>query len=837
MENKEIQQATANIIRLAHNEAKRVHSSNITEEHFMLAALLDRDNNIVTALRNLKINLEKFQQQLSLFIEEKINPPVDKAILSFSSSFALAIKQARIESDKFNDENIQADHILLGILRHKTSRVSKIINMNGITYPILMTEFRKLKGIDDVQNIADFDDYETEEPNEHEAPKKKQNKPKQRSNTPVLDNFGRDLIVMAREGKLDPVIGREKEIRRVCEIISRRKKNNPVLIGEAGVGKTAIIEGLANMIYQGVAPRNLQDKRIVTLDLTSLVAGTKYRGQFEERLKGVLDELLHNPEVVLFIDEIHTIVGAGNASGSLDASNIFKPALAKGEIQVIGSTTLDEYKNSIEKDGALNRRFQPVTVDPPSKEETYKILQNIKDKYESYHKVTYTDEAVKACVDLSDKYITDRFFPDKAIDIMDEVGSRVHINVDVPKDITELEEQLKQVKEEKLQVVKSQKYEKAADLRDREVHLMEEVTKLRDKWNNDIETNRKEITEDNVTEVVANMTGIPVNKISESENQKLLNMDVILKEKIMGQDEAITKIVKAVKRNRIGLRNQKRPIGSFIFLGPTGVGKTHLAKKIAEQLFNSEDALIRIDMTEYMEKFSVSRLIGAPPGYVGYDEGGQLTEKVRRKPYSVVLLDEIEKAHPDVFNILLQVLDDGILTDSSGVKVNFKNTLVIMTSNVGARQVADFGKGVGFKTAAIESFDHEKSTIDKALRKTFSPEFLNRLDDIIIFNGLKKEHIKEIVSIPLNALVKQISDMGYTVNVEDAVKDFLTEKGYDERYGARPLNRAIQKYLEDPISDAILSTTDKGILNVRMDKDNEEVLVTLEVFKPEKTSL
>ena len=664
------------------------------------------------------------------------------------------------------------------------------------------------------------------------------NKPgAEKSRTPVLDNFGRDLTKMAEDDKLDPIIGREKEIERVAQILSRRKKNNPILIGEPGVGKTAIAEGLALRIVQKKVSRILFNKRVVTLDLASLVAGTKYRGQFEERMKAVMNELEKSPNVILFIDELHTIVGAGGASGSLDASNMFKPALARGEIQCIGATTLDEYRQYIEKDGALARRFQMLMVDATSPEETIQILNNIKDKYEDHHNVIYTDAAIEGCVKLSDRYISDRFLPDKAIDVLDEAGARVHImNINVPEDILRLESEVENIKAEKNRVVKSQKYEEAAQLRDKEKKLLEQLDEAKVKWEDESKTKRFTVDEEHVAEVIAMMTGIPAKRIGQKEGNKLLNMGEELKGRVIGQEEAIKKLTKAIQRTRVGLKDPKKPIGSFIFLGPTGVGKTELAKTLATYLFDKEDSLIRIDMSEYMEKFSVSRLVGAPPGYVGYEEGGQLTEKVRRKPYSVVLLDEIEKAHPDVFNILLQVLDDGILTDGLGRRVDFRNTIIIMTSNIGVRDLKDFGAGIGFANRAkADNLDEiMKSTIQSALKKAFSPEFLNRLDDVVVFNSLSKEDIFKIIDISLGKLFHRITDLGYKIELTEKAKDFLANKGYDQQYGARPLNRAIQKYLEDAIAEEIL----KGDLSegdvIIADYVDEATELTLSVNKKEK---
>jgi ATP-dependent Clp protease ATP-binding subunit ClpC len=660
----------------------------------------------------------------------------------------------------------------------------------------------------------------------------------EKSRTPVLDNFGRDLTKMAEDNKLDPIVGREKEIERVAQILSRRKKNNPILIGEPGVGKTAIAEGLALRIIQKKVSRVLFGKRVVTLDLASLVAGTKYRGQFEERMKAVMNELEKSPEVILFIDELHTIVGAGGASGSLDASNMFKPALARGEIQCIGATTLDEYRQYIEKDGALARRFQVVMVDATTPEETILILNNIKDKYEDHHHVNYTPEAIEACVKFSDRYISDRFLPDKAIDVLDEAGARVHINnIFVPDDILQLEEAIENIKKEKNRVVKSQKYEEAAQLRDKEKRLLEQLDKAKVRWEDETKTKRYTVHEENVAEVIGMMTGIPTKRIAQNEGAKLLNMSEELKGKVIGQDEAIKKLTKAIQRTRVGLKDPKKPIGSFIFLGPTGVGKTELAKVLATYLFDKEEALIRVDMSEYMEKFSVSRLVGAPPGYVGYEEGGQLTEKVRRKPYSVVLLDEIEKAHPDVFNLLLQVLDDGILTDGLGRRVDFRNTIIIMTSNIGVRDLKDFGSGIGFATKAkLENQDDiMKATIQSALKKAFSPEFLNRLDDVIVFNSLSREDIHKIIDITLGKLFARIQSIGYTVDLTTKAKDFLADKGYDQQYGARPLNRAIQKYLEDVVAEEILKGEASEGDTILADYDGTTDGLKVSVVKPKKS--
>lgn len=779
------------------NLFKEYNAVKLNNEIFCEALLREGTNMFVVLLKALQVNLDELQADLKKVVPEPSNET--EAGKELVSLCRLATKI----SQRLNHKGMGAEHILLALLEpeHETALSVLLEDKFNLTYEKVMDKLSKCS--------IDYSDYEAPEENKPLPPKAPENK-KRKSNTPILDNFGNDLIELAHEGKLDPIIGREKEIQRVAEILSRRKKNNPVLIGEAGTGKSAIVEGLAMRIKEGHAPRTLADKRIVTLDLTSVVAGTKYRGQFEERLKGILDELVRNPDVILFIDELHNIVGAGNASGAMDASNIFKPALARGDIQVIGATTLDEYRESIEKDKALERRFQSIMIDPPNLDETLVILRNIKKQYEEYHKVTYSDEAIEACVRLADRYITDRQFPDKAIDLIDEAGARVHINIAPPVDILKLEERLKALKEEKGSMVKSQKFEQAAKIRDEEKSLKEELAHQKAKWDDEVNKKRRPVNAMDITQVVSGITGIPVNKMSEEENIRLLHMEDDLKASVLGQEEAISKICKAVKRNRIGLKPNKKPIGSFLCLGKTGVGKTHLAKKLAEYLFGSEDSYIRVDMTEYMEKFSSSRLIGAPPGYVGYEEGGYLTEKVRRKPYCVILLDEIEKAHSDVMNLFLQIFDDGQLTDSLGRRVNFKNTLIIMTSNVGARKVQDFGKGVGFQTAARMNEDTTADTINKEVKKKFSPEFINRLDDIIIFKSLSEDVIRKIIDIPLSDLTKRVQDLGYVLVIDAKVKDLLLKEGYSEEYGARPLERTIQKHLDDKITDLVLSKAPKG---------------------------
>jgi ATP-dependent Clp protease ATP-binding subunit ClpC len=707
------------------------------------------------------------------------------------------------------------------------------LNKYGVIYENIKDELEAMIE-ENTTPRAEFPGGQEEEGPEQFSTQRKPTDPK--SKTPVLDNFGRDLTKMAEAGKLDPIVGREKEIERVSQILSRRKKNNPILIGEPGVGKSAIAEGLAIRIVQRKVSRILFNKRIVSLDLASLVAGTKYRGQFEERMKAVMQEIEKNPDVILFIDEIHTIIGAGGASGSLDASNMFKPALARGELQAIGATTLDEYRQYIEKDGALERRFQKVIIEPTTIDETIQILNNIKERYEDHHSVSYTPEAISACVKLTERYITDRHLPDKAIDALDEVGSRVHItNINVPQEILDIEAQMEALKDQKNEVIKSQQYEKAAELRDNERKLQDQLEAAKTKWEDESKNNRVVVTEENVAEVVSMMCGIPVTRVSQSETGKLVNMAEELKGLVIGQDDAVSKVVKAIQRNRAGLKDPNKPIGSFFFLGPTGVGKTQLAKVLAKYLFDSDDALIRIDMSEYMEKFSISRLVGAPPGYVGYEEGGQLTEKVRRKPYSIILLDEIEKAHPDVFNLMLQVLDDGHMTDGLGRKIDFKNTILIMTSNIGARQLMDFGTGVGFGTKAKEEARDEnaKTVIQNALRKAFSPEFLNRVDDMILFKSLSREDIHKIIDLELAKLYGRINELGYQIEMTKAAKDFISERGYDEKFGARPLKRAIQKHVEDPLAEEIIKSNLQEGDTIKIDLENgkEELTIVIEKGK------
>lgn len=832
-------QEIKDIIKVSRNEALRLGNDFVGTEHLLLGILQGKDYLANKVLESLEADISEIRDFTERTVESKrgkaedfaADKESDRKIIEerLDKHAAKVLKVSLLEAKVLKNDEVTPEHLMLSILKHNETKASKILSQFDIDYDTFKNELFYL-----TEEREEFDNdiysQSTSDPDmpleEEPGSSRFQRKSTSKSRTPVLDNFGRDITKLAEEGKLDPIIGRENEIERVSQILSRRKKNNPILIGEPGVGKTAIVEGLAIRINQRKVSRTLFGKRIVMLDLAALVAGTKYRGQFEERMKAIMNELEKSRDVILFIDEIHTIVGAGGATGSLDASNIFKPALARGELQCIGASTLDEYRQYIEKDGALDRRFQKVMVDPPTSEETVHILQNIAPKYEDFHNVNYSDEAVKACVRLSDRYVTDRFLPDKAIDVLDEVGARVHLkNIHVPKHIEELEKRIEELKEQKNQAVKNQQYEKAADLRDQESRLARQLEESKIHWEEDSKTKRFPVTEEDIAEVVAMMTGIPVQRVAQSESKKLVSMTEDLKKAIIGQDEAIEKVTKAIQRNRVGLKDPSRPIGSFIFLGPTGVGKTELAKALARYMFDSEEALVRLDMSEYMEKFSVSRLIGAPPGYVGYEEGGQLTERVRRKPYSVILLDEIEKAHPDVYNILLQVLDDGQLTDGLGRKVDFKNALIIMTSNIGVRQLKDFGQGVGFATKSrVESAEqHSKSVIQNALKRTFSPEFLNRIDDVVIFNSLDQQDIFKIIDITLNDLYKRLEGMGYQLSLTDEAKEFVAEKGFDPQFGARPLHRAIQKYIEDPLAEYILNETpaEGTILEAVLLKDKE----------------
>jgi ATP-dependent Clp protease ATP-binding subunit ClpC len=813
------------VISYSREEALRLGHDYIGPEHLLLGLIRDGDGVAIKLMRDMGVDLARLRKSVEDIIRST-NTTINVGNIPLTKQAEKILKITYLEAKLFKSELIGTEHLLLSLLRDEDNIAAQMLSKSGVTYEVVMNE---LKQSGNIRMASSTPNEPFEAPDQ--GPEKDKAKKQAKSKTPVLDNFGRDLTRAAEDNKLDPIVGREKEIERVAQVLSRRKKNNPVLIGEPGVGKTAIAEGLALRIVQRKVSRVLFNKRVVTLDIASLVAGTKYRGQFEERMKAVMAELEKSPDVILFIDELHTLVGAGGASGSLDASNMFKPALARGEIQCIGATTLDEYRQYIEKDGALERRFQKIIVEPTSPEETVQILENIKIKYEDHHNVTYTPEAIQGCVTLSDRYISDRHFPDKAIDVLDEAGSRVHLsNIHVPQNILDLEAQIEGIKDYKNKVVKSQNYEEAARLRDQEKQLLEELETAKTAWEEETKLKRYLVTEESVAEVVAMMTGIPVTKVAEGDAARLVNMENELQAKIIGQDNAILKLVKAIKRSRLGLKDPNKPIGSFIFLGQTGVGKTELAKELARYLFDSDDALIRIDMSEYMEKFSVSRLVGAPPGYVGYEEGGQLTEKVRRKPYCVILLDEIEKAHPDVFNILLQTLDDGILTDGLGRRVDFRNTIIIMTSNVGAREIKEFGQGVGFATTSkvAKSFDSMKSTLESALRKVFRPEFINRIDDIIIFNALEKEHIFKIIDITLAKVFARIQEMGYEVQITDAAKEFIANKGYDQQFGARPLNRAIQKYLEDPVADEILKGQLKegDILEVDYVEAEDKVVVS-----------
>ncbi len=818
------------VISFSREEALRLGHDYIGAEHLLLGLIREGDGMAIKILKSLGVDTLKLRRSIEEAVRGTSSVTVNLGNIPLTKQAEKVLKITYLEAKIFKSDLIGTEHLLLSILRDDDNIASQILLQYGINYETFKQEVEVNKNgfKDEAQGggtAGGDDDYQEEE--SFTAPKKVSDI---KSKTPVLDNFGRDLTRAAEEGRLDPIVGREKEIERVSQILSRRKKNNPILIGEPGVGKSAIAEGLALRIVQRKVSRVLFGKRVVTLDLASLVAGTKYRGQFEERMKAVMNELEKSTDVILFIDEIHTIVGAGGASGSLDASNMFKPALARGEIQCIGATTLDEYRQYIEKDGALDRRFQKVMIEPASPDETIEILNRIKEKYEEHHGVTYTDEAINACVSLTTRYITDRFLPDKAIDALDEAGSRVHLtNIHVPDNIIAIESKIEDIKLEKNRVVKSQKYEEAAKLRDTEKNLLEELDKAKAEWEAETKTKRYEVSEDNVAEVVSMMTGIPLQRVGQTDSNKLLNMYDTIADKIIGQDDAIKKLTKAIQRTRAGLKDPKKPIGSFIFLGPTGVGKTELAKELARFMFDAEDSLIQIDMSEYMEKFAVSRLVGAPPGYVGYEEGGQLTEKVRRKPYAVILLDEIEKAHPDVFNILLQVLDEGQLTDSLGRKVDFRNTIIIMTSNIGARQLKDFGAGVGFSTTAkINQNDaHSRGVIENALKRAFAPEFLNRIDDVVVFNSLGKEEIFKIIDIELRALFGRVETLGYKIKLTDEAKDFIAEKGFDSNFGARPLKRAIQKYLEDPIAEEILKGEihEGDTLEVNYNKEKEEIVV------------
>jgi ATP-dependent Clp protease ATP-binding subunit ClpC len=832
------------IMALSHSEAVRLGNPYIGLEHLFLGLVKEGGSCAIQLLNNLNLNIEIFQQKLeaSVRVVNTIKPVGDN--LPLTKQTERVLKYTYIIAKEFRSDMVRSEHLMLAILHERNNIISQNLEFEGITYENFREELIKYNAEmgrelpkdmtepetpSNIFSDNDDDDVEDDLRPQQEKPKKTSNI---KSKTPVLDNFGRDLTRAAEENRLDPIVGRDKELERIAQILSRRKKNNPILIGEPGVGKSAIAEGLAIRITQHKVSRTLFNKRIVMLDIGSVVAGTKYRGQFEERIKAILNELEKNPDIILFIDEIHTLVGAGNANGSLDASNMFKPALARGELQCIGSTTLDEYRQYIEKDGALERRFQKVIVDPTSPEETIEILNNIKSKYEEHHVVSYTPEAIEACVKLTNRYMSDRYLPDKAIDALDEAGARVHIrNINVPDEITSLEHEIEEVRKQKKQAIAVQKFEDAGTFRDKELRLVDKLNKAKRAWDKDTLTHRTPVTEQDVAEVIAMMTGVPVQRIAQNEGARLMTMEKELAGTVIGQDEAIKKVTKAIRRNRAGLKDPNKPIGSFIFLGPTGVGKTYLAKVLAKFLFDTEEALIRIDMSEYMEKFAVSRLVGAPPGYVGYEEGGQLTEKVRRKPYSIVLLDEIEKAHPDVFNILLQVLDDGQLTDSLGRKVDFKNTIIIMTSNIGSRQLKEFGQGVGFGTEAKRKSadEYSHSVIENALKRTFAPEFLNRIDDVVMFNSLKRDDIHKIIDIELRNIFKRVEEMGYILELTEKAKDFIADKGWDDQFGARPLKRAIQKYVEDALAEELIQNPlgPGSKISIDLDEEAQEIKVFL----------
>ena len=833
------------VITFSKDEALRLGHDFIGTEHLLLGLLRKGEGKAIDILTTFDVDLELMRKKIESL--NPTNPSFDtgekKKSLHLTRQAEKALKTTFLEAKLYQSESIDTAHLLLCILRNENDPTTKLLNKLYVDYDQAKSLYKQLHtddteiSLDPIAETPSEDEFSQEKSNPYGQQSEK-GKAAKKSKTPVLDNFGRDLTALAEANKLDPVVGRKKEIERVSQILSRRKKNNPMLIGEPGVGKSAIAEGLALRIVNRKVSRILFDKRIISLDLASLVAGTKYRGQFEERMKALMNELEKNDDIILFIDEIHTIVGAGGATGSLDASNMLKPALARGEIQCIGATTLDEFRTNIEKDGALERRFQKIIVEPTTVDETVQILHNIKEKYEEHHHVNYTDDAIEACVKLTNRYMTDRYLPDKAIDALDEAGSRIHItNIIVPQQVLALEAELEKIRTSKSQAVSGQKYEEAAKLRDDEKNIEAALESAQKQWEEDSKLNREIVTEDNVAEVVSMMTGIPVNRVAEAESNRLGELPNLIKGKVIGQDEAVTKVVKAIQRNRVGLKDPNKPIGSFIFLGSTGVGKTQLAKVLARELFDSEDSLIRIDMSEYMEKFAISRLIGAPPGYVGYEEGGQLTEKIRRKPYSVVLLDEIEKAHPDVFNMLLQILDDGHITDSLGRKIDFRNTIIIMTSNIGARQLKDFGAGVGFGTSSkvAQADDHAKGIIEGALKKSFAPEFLNRIDDIIIFNSLEREDIHSIIDIELDKLLHRISGLGYTLNLSNKAKDYIADKGFDKKYGARPLKRAIQKYIEDALAEEIVNSKLSEGDTIAMDLDEKKNKLTIKIKKAKKT--
>lgn len=818
------------VIRLSREEALRLGHDYIGTEHLLLGIIREGEGIAVKILRNLGVDLFKLKKSIEDTVRSS-SGTLTIGNIPLTKQAEKVLKITYLEAKLYKSDVIGTEHLLLSLLRDEDNIAAQILSQFSVSYDAVRKE------LDNIISGRPSSPPKADRSGATTSTKPGAKQQAERVKTPVLDNFGRDLTKLAVEGKLDPVIGREKEIERVAQVLSRRKKNNPVLIGEPGVGKTAVVEGLALRIIEKKVSRVLFEKRIVTLDLAALVAGTKYRGQFEERMKAVMNELEKAKDVILFIDELHTIVGAGGASGSLDASNMFKPALARGDIQCIGATTLDEYRQYIEKDGALDRRFQKIMVEPPSADEAIQILNNIKDRYEQHHGVRYTDEAIVQCVRLADRYITDRFLPDKAIDVLDEAGARTHLsNINVPKEITELEEKIEEVRQQKNGVVKAQNFEEAARLRDMEKRLQNELETAKEEWESKAAEMVFEVDEDKVSDVVASMTGIPVNRIAQSESDKLLKMSEELKKQVIGQDEAVDQLSKAIRRARAGLKDPSRPIGSFMFLGPTGVGKTELAKALSRYMFDSEEALIRIDMSEYMEKFSVSRLVGAPPGYVGYEEGGQLTEKVRRKPYSIVLLDEVEKAHPDVFNILLQVFDDGILTDGLGRKIDFKNTIIIMTSNAGVRDVKEGGR-IGFSSANTtdDRYSAMKSTVEEAMKRLFNPEFLNRIDDSIIFRHLQKEDLYKIIDIQLTKLIKRMQANGISIELSKSAKEFLAEKGYDDKYGARPLRRAIQRHVEDELAEEVLKGELKegSTVKIKHDKKTDKLVFAEITTKPD----
>ena len=840
-----------NVLNYSREEAIRLGNDYIGIEHFLLGIIRDGEGKAIDILSKYAVDFKNVRSTIEKAILSDVEMKED-ADINLIKQAEKCLKRTYLEAKIFKNQLIGTEHLLLAILRDQDNIATQTIEQYGINYQVAADNLRSIISSQVREQHEEQEDFQTPQATSHpgspgfpepDEPQftggSKTRVGDTKSKTPVLDNFGRDLTKMAEDNKLDPVVGREKELERIAQILSRRKKNNPILIGEPGVGKSAIAEGLALRITQRKVSRALFNKRVVSLDVASLVAGTKYRGQFEERMKALINELEKNDDIIIFIDEIHTMVGAGGASGSLDASNMFKPALARGEIQCIGATTLDEYRQTIEKDGALERRFQKVLVEPTDEEETIEILNNIKGRYEDHHLVTYTDDAIKACVSLTQRYISDRYLPDKAIDALDEAGSRVHItHINVPKRILEIETLIEETRENKLKSIKQQRYEEAAEFRDQEQTLQGQLVIAKREWEEESQIHRETVNEENVAEVVAMMTGVPVQRIAQNEGARLMNMAEDLENSVIGQNEAIVKVVKAIRRNRAGLKDPNKPIGSFIFLGPTGVGKTHLAKVLSKYLFDSDDALIRIDMSEYMEKFAVSRLVGAPPGYVGYEEGGQLSEKVRRKPYSVILLDEIEKAHPDVFHLLLQVLDDGILTDSYGRKIDFKNTIIIMTSNIGSRQLKDFGTGVGFSTTSRKASraSDSRSIINNALKKAFAPEFLNRIDDVVMFDPLEREDIHKIIDIELKGLYKRILDLGYTMKVSAKAKDFIVDKGWDAQFGARPLKRAIQKYIEDELAEEIIKTnlTEGDVIQIDFDAKKEKIKIKIKKPRAKK---